>query len=194
MRPAEVACMAEVAFAAPPHSVMSSSGADPARLARNVTCVLMRDLLGMSNSEIGTAIGRDPSTVSSNCRAVEKLAAKDDEFDRRVQLLHRAIEFRLIAASRLETDPLEIAQRIVLNPRRASMQSSLYEIASVAAMLTDLWQAALAAEAALNAVTITETGVAEMSPETLSAVAAVRGAFLNHMDAFRTTNGDEDNG
>lgn len=194
MRPAEIACMVEVAFDAPPHSVFSRSGAKRARLARNVTCALLRDLLGMPVSDIGRTIGRDHSTVLSNCRTVEKLTDKDPEFARQMEMLQRAVEFRMIAANRFQTNPLEVAERIVLNPRRAAMGSSLYEIASVAAMLSDLWQAALAAEAALSALQFSSTNVVEIRPDQHAAISSYRDAFLNHMDAFRTSEGDRDNG
>lgn len=94
-----------------------------------------------------------------------------------------------------ELDVIEMAIRIGNGPRREAMAASVDEIVALATALVEVWTAALGAEAVLEAIKISEDGAFQSADAgTMAAIRTFRHKFLNHMEAFRTIEGDEDNG
>jgi len=195
MRASEIALMTERAFALEPGIIHSGNRAAPVALARHVCCWLLCNSMQLDRGRVAEAIGTTAQAVAYSCSVAEVRMAEDAALADTVRKLQAEIEFRTTLAGCRDQDVIAIANTIRGNPRRAAMAATVNEVVAMATVLIDLWDAAVTAETTLQAIEISPTGgYRQTDADTMAAIRNYRAAFLNHMHAFRNSNGDEDNG
>lgn len=192
IRPEQIASLVETAFDVEPNSVLREGGNREICAARYAAWYLMRGHWRLSAGGLGQLVRRDQQLINYGCKIAKQRISEDPEFAERMAHLSATIEFLEMTAASRKSDVLDVAERIKRNPRRAAMSASVYEIAAMASVLVDVWDAAITAEAVLSAININQASLDPSDPDRLAAAAAYQSAFLDQMSAFR--NGEQDNG
>lgn len=73
------------------NDILSSRRTQNIAMPRQLAVYLTREMTSLSTTAIGTAFGRDHSTILYACRAIEEAMAKDTDFQRSVNDLMRVI-------------------------------------------------------------------------------------------------------
>ncbi len=117
------------------------------RTARMVAMYTVRMATGLSYPMIGKAFGsRDHTTVMHSVRTIEEKIQTDPSLAALVNSLIQAAEYRELVVARGTVNVLGLARQIIVNPRRAAISASTYEVVALGKALIDLWEVASAAE------------------------------------------------
>lgn len=175
---AQVVCMSlDVDIA----DVMSDRRHKRAIEARHITMYLAHELLDATSVDIGKQSGgKDHTSVAYG---VSKIAAEmetDTRLKALVGSLKATLEYRATLESIGGIDPLAAARKIALQPRRAALESSTYELAALAVFAIDLWEIASCAEALARSVEIID--LPEPYDAELPRMRALAAAIIDEMN------------
>jgi hypothetical protein len=148
---------------------------------------------------------RDHTTVLHGVKAIEAQRGTEPELKQLLDRLADVIDWKMFAASAERRDPLDLARSIYVNPRRAGMAASVYDIHALATIFLRLWDLALAAEALVDAKecldAIRRKGLMNLTDEDVDArdrlrarAGALATAITDEMAALRGETNEEEPG
>lgn len=187
IRPQEIISMVGTVTGIDPHEIMSPVKTKAIAEARQLAQYLCVQHAGAHPSTLGRHFGgKERTAILYSLEIVKDRIAKEPEFARTVAALEQSIGYRQTAAAAAGTDLLDLARQILLNPRRAAIGASIYEISALASLLLDLWDAATTSEALIEMIAEIEfTAPDTKAQDKLTAMQALANSILETMAAAR---------
>lgn len=193
IRPQEIISMVGTVTGIDPHEIISPVRTKHIVAARQLAQYLCVQHAGMHPANLGKHFGGlDRTAILYSLDIVKNRIAKEPEFATTVAALEQSIGYRQTAAAATGTDLLDLARQIVLNPRRAAIGASIYEISALASLLLDLWDAATTSEALIGMIAGIEFSATDSEgQDRIRAMQALANSILETMAAARGAPAEE---
>lgn len=161
-------------FEIEPQLLSSENRSNDVVVARHVAIHLVRNKLGVSSSIIGKVLGdRDHGTVLSAERNFPDLLAKNPMLNAVVRSLGDQIDVLNDISERDAINPLDVARRVIANPKRVALMVNVHETVMLSKTLLELWSVAQTAD------TLSQQLLSDSDDET--SILAMAAAINNEM-------------